>query len=98
MHNWGREDASLDLGRVGVDHKPVVLHVGVFLPVEETNALLNGCPALLGESDGKLDHVGGLNVRQLDVVALVGIDLQDVHRQTDVLAADLLGHLDDRQS
>jgi hypothetical protein len=93
-----RKDTSLDLGGVRIDLEAVMAEIRVVLPVEQADTSHDSTPALLGESDGKFDHVGGLSVRQLGVVPLVGIDLEDVHRQVDRLFADLLGHLDDRYS
>jgi hypothetical protein len=86
VYSRGRKDASLDLRWGEVDLKAIV---------EKFDALLHGRPALLGKRDSKLDHLGGLNIGELGVVALVLVDLEDVHRHIHRLATNLLGHLDD---
>lgn len=68
------------------------------LPIQKSDSGLNSGPALLWKGDGKLDHVGRLGIAELGVVALISIDLQDVDRHIDSLLADLLGHLDYRQT
>jgi hypothetical protein len=75
-----------------------VAQVWVIGPVEKADTLLDSSPSILGKSDGELDHVGGLRVRQLGVVALVGVDLENVDGHVDRPLANLLGHLDDRYS
>lgn len=92
MDNGRRENTSLDLGGVGVDLKTVVAKVRVVRPIEKANALLNGSPTVLWKRNGKLDHVGGLSVRELDIVALIGIDLENVDGHVYRLPPDLLGH------
>jgi len=91
----GRQDAGCDLGRAGVDLKVVVTEIGIARPIEEADSLLNSRPALLGEGNCELDHLGRLSVAQLGVVALVGIDLEDIDGHVDVTVANLLGHPDD---
>jgi hypothetical protein len=68
--------------------------IGIILPIEQTDTLLNSSPALLGKGDGELDHVGRLGVAQLGGVSLISIDLQDVDRHVDRLLTDLLSHSD----
>jgi hypothetical protein len=72
-----------------------VPQVRVVTPVQQADTLLNGSPTLLRKGNSELDHVGGLRVAQLGVVALVGIDTENIHWEEDVRAADLLRHLDD---
>jgi hypothetical protein len=95
VYSRGRKDASLDLRWGEVDLKAIVAKVRIIGPVEKFDALLHGRPALLGKRDSKLDHLGGLNIGELGVVALVLVDLEDVHRHIHRLATNLLGHLDD---
>jgi hypothetical protein len=75
-----------------------VAQVGVGVPVEQADTSHDSSPALLGEGDGKLDHVGGLDVAELGVVTLVRVDFEDVHGHVNGLLANLLGHADDRNS
>lgn len=77
------------------DLQAIVLEVWISVPVEQANALLNGGPALLWQGDRKFNHVGGLRITQLGGVTLISVDAQNIHRQEDVYAADLLRHLDD---
>jgi hypothetical protein len=68
---------------LGVDLESIVLQVWITSPVEEANTLLNGGPALLGESDSELDHVGSLCIAQLRVIALIGVNAEDIHGHVD---------------
>jgi hypothetical protein len=70
--------------------------VGIVGPVKELDTVSDCGPALLRESNSKLDHSRGLCIRQLGVITLIRIDGEDVHGEVDGLFADLLGHLDDR--
>jgi hypothetical protein len=72
--------------------------VGVVGPVQEAHTMLDSSPSILGQSDRELNHVGSLRVRQLGIVALVGVDLEDVDGHVHRTLTDLLGHTDDRYS
>jgi hypothetical protein len=98
MNGGRRKDTSLDLRGSSADLEAIVAEVRVVGPVEELHTMLNSSPTLLGKSDGELNHVGRLSVRELGVVALVVVNDKDVQGHVDWALADLLGHPDDRKS
>jgi hypothetical protein len=97
MHSGRRKDASLDLGRSSANLEAIVAQVGVISPVEELHTPLDSSEAFLGKSDGELDHLSRLRVRELGVVALVLVDDEDIQGHVDWAPADLLGHPNNRK-
>jgi hypothetical protein len=98
VYSRGRKDASLDLGSGGANLEAIVAQIWILGPVEELHTLLNSSPALLGKSDGKLDHLRGLGIRELGIVALVLVDDEDIQGHVNWALTDLLGHPHNRKA
>lgn len=67
---------------------------GVGVPAEHLLAVLDVQPALRRGGDSKLDHVGGLLLIHLVIVALILLNCEELHGKQRVLA---LGGLDEWQ-